>query len=107
MLITLRERLNFSQLLPRQGTLEEAIVIEDIQLKIKITQEEIALAKLKTMQTPQGQVFTFEEENAPDKEIEFTELETKLLQDSFKSLSEKRKFPVEYLNLYRKFNLEA
>ena len=104
MKLTLKDKIILSGLLPKEGSFEKLIIINDIQKKLTLTQEEIVEYEVETITIVEKQSIKWNEKwiNA-EFEIEFSEIELKNISDTFLKLSEENKLTMDLLDLYKLF----
>ena len=97
--LTLFERIYLPDVLPAKGSFTEAIIITDIKSKVAITQEEVKKYNVQSIDTR----ITWE--GNPEVEFTFSELESKLIKESFQRLDAEKQLPtsLRHIELYKKF----
>jgi len=100
--LNLLDRISIPQVLPDKGSIEKAIICEDIREKIRITQDELKNTELKTYED--GHMTWNESKDVPLK-VTFTELETELIASGFKKLNKEESIPTAkgFIKLYKMF----
>lgn len=99
--LTLAERIILPSIFPEKGSFDKLVIRDDINEKIKITQEEIA--KYKIQATEDGKISFDLGEDVNEFEYNFTELEAQEIKNNLKSLSEKDELHREFKNIYKMF----
>jgi len=99
MKLDIKERLHLPEILPREGNFTTLVIKSDLLDKIKITQEEIKKYNI----TSEGNVVKWDIEKAEDIDIDFTELELKLIAESLEKLDLENKLTDYTFILYKKF----
>lgn len=98
MLLSVKERLNFSVVYPEKGNIVEQRLVKDIADKIELSQKEMEEIELKAM----GDRVQWNEEKAKDKEVEFTKMELDLLKRQVRELDGKKEITPNILSLCEK-----
>lgn len=99
--LSLLDKLIFPSILKKEGSFEDMIIVKDIKKKINITQDEVKEYNLQSLNT--GGIIFNEKGSEAKFEIEFTELETKMIKEGLKKLEEDKKLTEDHLDLYKKF----
>ena len=96
-----RERISLPQVMPGKDTYLAMKLAKDIADKVQLTQEEFAEFGL----TQVGTSINIKPEmvDKTDKEIEFTEIEVKLVVKQLKALDDKKELTTQLVSLYEKF----
>ena len=97
MKLRIKERITLLNLLPSQGNITSMTIKYDLKEKIKITQEEIVGMEL---QESDG-LIKWNDSKDLGKDIEFTELELKMIKDILKELDEKKQLNDDTFNLLK------
>ena len=100
MKLGIKDRISLLTILPQQGDFVTLTIKQDLVEKIKITQEEIKELEIKS---ENGSTF-WNPKKEVEMELEFTELEEKLVKDSLEGLNTKKSLNDDTFNLYKKFN---
>lgn len=99
-MMKLIDRIVLVSLLPKEGSFETLIILDDIRKKAGVTQDEVVEFKINS--TDKGVTWTQE---AAEKEfdIDFTEAEKNEVSKMLKKLSDDEKLNTETINLYKIF----
>lgn len=97
--LTLLDRIMVMTMIPKKGNFEKLIIAADLEKKVALTQDEIKEFEIKT---GENGAITWK---ATDKTFsyEFTELESKLVQDALKEASDKGELTKDHMSIYRLF----
>ena len=101
------ERLQFSFLYPKEGSLLTQALVRDISEKVSLTQEELVNAEFKEIRDKENKnniIYTWKKEKTSDKNIEFTEAELSLLKDQVKKLDKENKITQQIFDVCLKIN---
>jgi len=94
--LTVKDRLAFTSILPREGDILNQVLSRDIENKVRLTQTEIKKVGLKS--SPTGGV-TWNPKADSGTEIEFTFTETTLLRSQVEKLDKEKKITPDILSL--------
>ena len=105
--LSLSNRIYLPTLFPKQGNFETGIIVMDIQKKIQVTQDEVLQYNIKTITDETGNQ-SVSWTPAPNIEVEFTDLEIKLLVDTLIEKNDKKElgFDFDTLNMYSQIVLK-
>ena len=99
--LTLSERLQIIEILPREGNIVTLRLIHDLKMKLSPTPEEIS--KFKIIQTKQNEVQFSSEANAVPTNIKFLPAELELIRKQLTELSNQNKLSVNQIGIYDLF----
>jgi hypothetical protein len=100
MKLKLINRISLPSLFPQKSSFEKLIILNDIQNKIKLTQEEVTKFEVKSSDTS----ITWNDNGSKAEfDIDFTESESNLIADLLKTLSKEESLTLETLELYKLF----
>ena len=98
--ISLLDRVTIPSVVKKEGDFNEMIISSDINKKTGIKQDDLVKYNIKT--APGGGI-TWDSEINTDLEVEFTELEFKMIVDGIKKLNEEKKLTQDHIGLYKAF----
>lgn len=102
--LNINERLNLSEFIPQKGNYIEITLIKDIKEKIVFSQEEIKEYELKGTDLGGGRInWKWNKTKDLGKEIMFTNLELKMIQDGIKKADKEKTLNEGQMSLYEKF----
>ncbi len=101
--LTLFDRISIPTMFPEKTTFSDAIVLDDLRNKFKITQEEIAEYNVRN--TDDGSGVVWDNEPPEGKDFEITELEESSIKKIFAELDKNAMVPTDpkFITLYKKF----
>jgi len=101
--LTIYDRISIPVMIPEKATFADAIIFDDIRIKIKITQEEVVNYNIRN--TKDGSGVEWDEEPNGGKTFDFTNAEIKLVTKAFSELDSKAQVPTDpkFILLYKKF----
>ena len=95
-----KERLLLLNLLPKEGDVTSLRIVLDLRRSLSFSEKELKLVKFKST----GQQITWDPSKNTIKEIPIGEVASKMIQESFKQLDEKKKLSLDMLPLYDRFH---
>lgn len=96
--LSLSDRIKLQGILPRKGDFKQLIILEDINKKVKITQEEIVKYGISN----ENNMITWKE-NGDIFDIYFTELETTEIKNAIKELDKAKNLTADLISLCKLF----
>lgn len=99
--LTLSERLQVVEVLPREGNIISLRLIHDLKMKLSPTAEEIKQFKITVI--GQGQIQFSAEANAVPTKMKFLPAELELIRKQFTDLSNQNKLSLEMVGVYNIF----
>ena len=102
MKLSVKDRIVFAGLYPKNYNLIEGTLLKDIKQKVEITQDEIKDFEIKTTQVDKITRFNWNTEKKTDIEIVFTEMEINFLKERVKELDKEKKLNDEIIDLAQK-----
>lgn len=97
--LTVLERINMRQILPKEGDFTQIIIVNDITEKVALTQKDIKYYGIRT----ENDMIKWNPERAnKTKKIDFTKPEIQLLKDRVEKLNSDKKITQENFSLCRK-----
>ena len=99
----LQERLLILNILPQKGNIVNLRVTKDIVKNVGLSDKEIQEWEVKVL--PDGKV-SWNLDKVEAKEIIFGDTAKGIIKDELKKLNEKNELPMNYLELYEKFDKE-
>ena len=100
MKLSIKDRIVVSNVLPVQGDYMTLKLRKDLLGKIELSQEEFKLVGMEISEEGNAK---WDEKKDPNKDIEITELESKLIVKSLKELEEKKELNTDTMDIYEKF----
>lgn len=100
MKLTILDRLQIQNILPREGDIVSLIHIKDILEKTKITSEEAIKCDLKHHENG---LVTFDPEKAVEKDVDFNVEQIIIIKTVFSKKNDEKSLHLDLLDLYQKF----
>ena len=100
MKLTVKERIVFASLFPKNYNLVEGTLIKDIKKKVEMTQEELKDYEVKSL----GNQITWNADKTKEKDIVFTDMEIDFLKERIKELDKEKKLSDDNIDLAQKIN---
>lgn len=100
MKLTILDRLQIQNILPREGDIVSLIHIKDILEKTKITSEEAIKCELKQHE---GGLVTFNPEKHIEKDVDFNVEQVIIIKAVFQKKNDEKSLHIDLLDLYQKF----
>ena len=105
LILSMKDRIGMGQLIPKQGSLIELTIAENITRKVNVSSEEMSTAGFKSIKDHQGNVVQYawdeKREGAP-KPFTFSQVEYEILRKGVQSLDSRKQITPDILDVCRK-----
>ena len=98
--LSIADRINLGNMLPRQGNSIELTIVRDLQRKIAVGKDE--MKKIEMKPNSRGPGIVWKQELAKEKMVKFSESELRLCKRVMDGLDKEGKLDLEQLDLYNK-----